>query len=86
MFVVCGMFSILQGCQTTENYENKAQSSQKSFINNIKSVVKKPKYVPYDWKPSDANSREIWFQNSWKPKSTGLRDCFWFYKYNQVEE
>ncbi len=81
-FLIFSFFIFLQGCQTTGNFENKAEPSQKSFINKIKSVVKKPKHAPYDWKPSDANSREIWFENSWKLSSFSLRDnCYWFYKY-----
>ncbi len=81
-FLIFGLFIFLQGCQTTGNIKNKAEPSQKSFINNIKTVVKKPKYAPYDWKPSDANSREIWFKNSWRLSSFSLPDnCYWFYKY-----
>ncbi len=81
-FLIFGLFIFLQGCQTTGNFENKAEISQKSFINKIKSVAKKPKYAPYDWKPSDVNSREIWFENSWKLSSFSLPDnCYWFYKY-----
>ena len=57
-----GLIIFLQGCQITGNFENKAEPSQKSFINNSKSVVKKPQYAPYDWKPSDVNSREVWFE------------------------
>ena len=80
--MIFGLFFFLQGCQTTGNFENKTETSQKSFINKIKTVVKKPKYAPYDWKPSDANSREIWFENSWKLSSFSLPDnCYWFYKY-----
>ena len=60
--LIFGLFIFLQGCQTTGNFENKAEPSQKSFINKIKTVVKKPKYAPYDWKPSDADSREVWFE------------------------
>ena len=81
-FLIFGLFFFLQSCQTTDNFENKTEPSQKSFINKIKSVVKKPKYAPHDWKPSDANSREIWFENSWKLSSFSLPDnCYWFYKY-----
>ena len=83
-FLIFGLFIFFQGCQTTDNYKNKAEPSQKSFIKNIKSVVKKPKYAPYDWKPSDANSREIWFEETYKRGSGlygGYSDCEWFYRH-----
>ena len=73
---------VLQGCQTTSTNEQSSNVSKKSFFQKSNQTAKKPKYAPYDWKPSDANSREIWFENSWKLSSFSLPDnCYWFYKY-----
>ena len=56
---------VLQGCLTTNTAEQKADASPK-FFNKKKQVIKKPQYAPYDWQPSDATSREVWFEKKFK--------------------
>ena len=56
---------VLQGCITPNNAEQKAYPSPK-FFNKKKQVIKKPQYAPYDWQPSDATSREVWFEKKFK--------------------
>ncbi len=74
---------VLQGCQTTSTNEQSSNVSKKSFFQKSNQTAKKPKYAPYDWKPSDANSREIWFVNNYKRGSSlfNYSDCNWFYRY-----
>ena len=52
----------LQGCQTTNTIEKKSNISKNSYLKKSKQIAKKPQYAPYDWTPSDINSREVWFE------------------------
>ena len=84
MVIVLALWGLVsQGCQTTNTIEQKSNISQKTNFKRNNQTAKKPKFAPYDWKPSDNNSREIWFQDSWKLSSSTLLDqCFWFFPYN----
>ncbi len=64
----------LTGCYTAsgiKTYEGKKNISTKSNFNKSslnskknKLLIKKPKYVPYDWTEKDVSSRKIWFEDN----------------------
>ena len=65
VFFLCMVASVISGCQTkSTNQSTTTFSSNPWSSSTALETAKKPKYAPFDWKPEDADSREIWFQET----------------------
>ena len=86
VFFLCMVASVISGCQTNSTNQSTTTSSSNSWSSSTAlKTAEKPKYAPFDWKPEDADSREVWFQEKVGYQMFGDNFCGIFFQNSNTD-